>query len=634
MVCVQTPQGGIELREPGLDRIEAALDSGDTLVAHNACFDALACIASRPRLLPKFFKAYEENRVECTKVREMLIRNATGDLKRYRYNLLSCLKARKISHDFEVGDKESDVRTSYSKLDGVPVDEWPEAYRRYALADLVVEDLYIAQEGGPLADQHRQARADFVLALTSAWGMRTDPEAVRAFSRKIDAEHKEIRAFLTTVGLVRVNGKRDTKEAKAAMVELCKQRDIEPELTESGAISLNADACIAAAGSDKHLKAFLNGEPFDQMKAALPAYARYTSVGNLRARTDRLIVAGDLPIQPRFNVLVESGRTSCSTGNVKPGQRPVAFGDQTQNPHRETGVREGYRARDGYVLCSVDWSAAELHSLAQVCVYLGFDSEMASVLNKGIDPHLNFASKMKDWDYEWAKANKKSPEVKDARQAAKACNFGFPGGLGVSKFRLFAAKSYNVELTEREANELKQWWLRVYPEMPFYFGHINQLGDEPLVQIYSKRERGKTTYCSAANSYFQGLTADMAKDAGFDLAKEAYLDTASPLYGARPWNFVHDEWIYEIPSENADAGARRMVEIMEAAGAKWCPDVPVRAEPALQRSWRKGAEPVYDDSGRLICWEDRPLPEEPKANGLDPIYVAWEYGVDKERVVV
>lgn len=584
VVCVQTSPDHLELREEGLDRIEEALDAGATLVAHNAAFDVLCTSATRPRLLEKWVKAYEEDRVECTMVREQLIRIQEGKLKSSSLSLAGCLKAHNIPDPFAEGAKQSAVRTSYGQLDNIPVDRWPAEARDYALADLVVADLYHAQEAGQwtLEDQHRQARAAFALAYTSAWGMRTDPAAIRDLSDRIEDEHDEIRSRLMRAGLVRATGSKNTKAAKALMVAACQEKGVEVPKTDTGAVGLSADDCLASGDS------------------RLVAYARYGSIDKLRARVNRLTAAGDLPIQPRFNVLVETGRTSCRTGNVKPGRIPLAFGDQVQNPHREPGVRECYRARDGYLLCAVDWSSAELHSLAQVCTYMGIGSELGRVLNAGLDAHLNFACLMKGWNYGWAKESKSTPEVKEARQAAKAANFGFPGGLGAEKFRWYAAKTYGVDLTMDQAWELKEWWFQAYPEMTAYFQRVQQVHEDgKLVQFKSGRVRGGATYCATANSYFQGLTADMAKDAGFRLAKETI---TGRLKGARLWNFVHDEWILEVPEDRASEYAAVQVEVMEEAGRAWCPDVPVKVEPALMRVWSKAAEPVYDEEGRLQCW--------------------------------
>lgn len=45
---------------------------------------------------------------------------------------------------------------------------------------------------------------------------------------------------------------------------------------------------------------------------------------------------------------------------------------------------------------------------------------------------------------------------------------------------------------------------------------------------------------------------------------------------------------------------------MLKAGKMILPDMRMAAEPAMMRRWSKAAEAVYDESGTLICWEDRP----------------------------
>jgi hypothetical protein len=96
----------------------------------------------------------------------------------------------------------------------------------------------------------------------------------------------------------------------------------------------------------------------------------------------------------------------------------------------------------------------------------------------------------------------------------------------------------------------------------------------------------------------------MAKDAAFNLAAGTYIG-AGDLAGSRVVAFIHDEFLVEAPERTAHEAARAVQFVMEEAGRAWCPDVPVRAEPALMRAWSKGAEPAYDSEGRLIPWEDR-----------------------------
>lgn len=656
VVCVQSrgPDGdALELREAGLDRLERALTSDALIVGHHTAYDVACSIATRPRLLGPWFEAYEADRVTCTLVREKMIRIAEGSSDRFQaHGLVECLDRYKIPHTFEAGDKAKDGsswRTRYAALDGIPPELWPADARRYALADLDVSKVFAAQEHYPaprMVDQFRQARADLWLYLQKSHGMRTDPEAVDAFARKVEIEHEQHRATLREAGIVRSDGSKDTKIAAARMRRICAEKGLRVALTKTGRKRVDAEEITREQAAERY-----TALDADQCAAVadpiLRSYARYGSVGTLRRRAERLARAGSIPIQPYFDVLKKTGRTSSSMGDVKPGKPLLAFGDQVQNLNREPGLRECYVPRPGFVLVSVDWSAAELHSLAQVCTWLGLRSKLAEVLREGRDPHLHFACIQNSWPYAWAveaMAGKHGPaakkQVKEARQWAKPFNFGFPGGLGIEKFRIFAAKAYDIELTDAQARAGKDAWFATYPEMPDYFRHINELIESgaPLVHFMSERYRGDLRYTAAANSYFQGHTADMAKHAGWNLAREYFGIDAGPLNAARPWNFAHDEHLAEAPEPIAHECATRMQAIMEASSRVWCPDVPPPAEPAISRRWRKAAGPVWSN-GRLIPYEDRPMPDEDRekikkelASGADPVHLSWTLGYERERI--
>lgn len=716
VVCVQSRHLGtdrVELREPGLDRLETALQDPEILIfGHGVAFDVVASIATRPRLLPLWFEAYDADRVTCTYEREKLLRIAHGSLPRYKRNgLADCLARYKIPNPFRAEDKdatsESAWRTRYAELDGVPVEQWPADALRYALADLVVDDLYVAQDTAPaawLVDQFRQARAALWLRLTSCHGMRVDPRAVEVFGARVEAEHRYVRELLTLgsedaldrfiaewnaqhpdarepmtrawlrapyVGdlapegeepppaMVRSIGSKDTKAAKARMVAVSQSMGLPVPLTDTGKEKVRPTDGSAPITHEQAVAAGYVATDADSTTATgdpiLIAYSRFVSVGTLRSRVDRLRAAAatGIPIQPSYDTLKETGRTSCRAGDSKPGQELLAYGDQAQNPHRAPGLRECYTARDECVLISSDWKAAELNGLAQCCLDLGLDSNLARVINAGQDPHLWYACKMAGWTYEHGAAmlaglvgdtpaertyNKK--RAKAARQGAKACNFGFPGGLGVEKFRLYAAKTYQVFFTPEEAAQRKAIWLDAFPEMVGYFAHINDLcaRGAPLIHFMSGRYRGDVRYTSAANSYFQGRIADMAKHAGWNLARAIYL---GPLRDrARIWAFCHDEFLVECREEDAHDVAGEVVRIMEDSGRVWCPGVPVQAEPAVSRSWRKGAEPYYGPDGRLAPWEDRPVGDDTVekirkalASGDSPLYTSWVHGLTEARTL-
>lgn len=201
---------------------------------------------------------------------------------------------------------------------------------------------------------------------------------------------------------------------------------------------------------------------------------------------------------------------------------------------------------------------------------------------------------------------------------------------------------------------LRKLWLKQWPENHEYFSFINncmdfgqtitgemldrwpwlkdvyypgqQLNPGQIMQHHSGRIRGGTEYTSAANGFTQGLLGDLAKAAvrrvsrecydrtyrvpGFAHAnskKSKYAGCQSPLYGSHIIAFQHDELIPELLIDNAHDAAHRIAEIMVEEEMYYCPDMvnACKAPPALMRSWQKGAEPVYDSSGKLIPWEPK-----------------------------
>ncbi len=108
-------------------------------------------------------------------------------------------------------------------------------------------------------------------------------------------------------------------------------------------------------------------------------------------------------------------------------------------------------------------------------------------------------------------------------------------------------------------------------------------------------------FCDGANTLFQGLAADGAKNALFRVAHECYVDQGTALFGTRPVVFVHDEIIAEVPADIAHEASERLAVVMCQAMAEYVPDVPITAKPALMERWLKAAEPVYAN-GRLVPW--------------------------------
>jgi hypothetical protein len=167
---------------------------------------------------------------------------------------------------------------------------------------------------------------------------------------------------------------------------------------------------------------------------------------------------GQTSVHPEYRALVRTGRTSCSKPNMQ--QMP-----------REPWFRSLFVARPGHKLVIVDYAAIELRTLAAVCLDRYGKSVLADTIKAGRDPHAYTAAMVQGLSYEDFLARKRGDPAgfKRARQAAKAINFGVPGGLGAPKLAAYAKANYGVEMSLAEASTLRDKLVTVvYPELQTY----------------------------------------------------------------------------------------------------------------------------------------------------------------------
>jgi DNA polymerase I-like protein with 3'-5' exonuclease and polymerase domains len=397
---------------------------------------------------------------------------------------------------------------------------------------------------------------------------------VQQLEKETLAAREKILAELQAAGMVRANGSRDTKVAKARM------RDVMGEdhrKTNSGDVCLDADACEASE------------DPL------LEAYAEYSTLDKVLKNDIPALYKGTVtPIQTRYG-LADTGRTTSSGPNI-------------QNVRRLPGIRECFRPRPGYVYAQADYHAFELFALAQACkkMFSG-ESKLADALNAGMDPHTQMAADIlgKSYDETLMLVKAKNHSADMARQTGKTANFGFPGGLGAKRLVEFAKKGYGVVISETEAKMLRTQWLKTWPEMVKYFNAIEDMEyfhNYFILLPKSGRLRGHATYTAACNSLFQGLAADAAKEALFRVSKACFVDKESPLYGSILVAFVHDEIICESPLDKAPEAAEELSRLMEEGAELHMPDMKLKAEPCLMTVWSKNARTLRDENGRLMPW--------------------------------
>lgn len=583
------------------------------VAGHNIPFDFAVLIEDSPQLGSDIFHKLRIGEVWDTGVFQRLqdIETATFRPKYSLEALIGAWFKEKIE-----GKHGPDVwRLRYAELKDTPVSDWPIAASEYALNDarytlrLTLAQMASYCESVTAGEMHRQCRADFALHLTAAWGLRTNAQSVAALKTRLKAHVDAALPALKADGIIRPNGTQNMERTESLV-----------------------RAAYAALGDECTMYMTPGGKPktdkgaMEDCKHVCPTLALYHEVAEDWAELDNRIPVLEqgvtLPINCRYDVLKDTGRTSASNPPIQ------------QQPRRH-GVRECFEARTGKLFASADYNCAELVSLAQVLITAYGQSAMADAINRDLDLHILLAADLLGCTYEDAYAQRKDATVKDRRQLAKAANFGFPGGLGIKKFIKYAKDTWKVVITEAEAHHVKGLWFARFPEMRQYFADITALtadtGTFTAVQYKSGRRRAGVRFPNGCNTFFQGLTADVAKSALWEVVEECFdgvcsvcdgelwvtdsgvrrlclCNTAhtrrvrSDLTGARPVAFLHDEILLECAEATAHDAAMRLSHVMVRAARRWISDVKVKADPALTRVWMKGADATFKD-GRLVVTE-------------------------------
>lgn len=649
LVCLSYCEDGKEpvlLTDVEMSRIRETVrrwltNESITLVGHNVGFDLHVIRNTFPDLEPLIWSKLEAGQITDTLIREKLLNLSTsgkmdeimlpdGKTQMLKYNLGDLVQQRLGEDISEDKHGEESWRVNYHLLSGFREDEYPEDAARYAKNDAYYTYLLFLDQNeraktASVETEFFQTAIDFALKYLTDRGLKIDQEGVHKLLEKLQAEiAPEKLTLLVESGILRpaepprphkrnpnkmTKGKPPSINRKvllSVVEQVASENGVPLRRTDKGAISADA-------------------EMIKELAEFSPVLAQYQN----RQKIYRLI-STELPkldapeVFPEYDCLKETGRTSSYGGKLYPS---------TNIQQVDPRARHLFLPRSGCVLCSIDYDAIELVSLAQTLLDLFGHSTLAELLKQGVDPHAYLGAHLavhldptfRDLHeglppmelYKAFKALKDSDREDDRefyahwRKFAKPTGLGYPGGLGAATMVEYAKATYDVQVTIEEAEVLKELWFKTFPEMREYFRYINQIGDAndefryvtPMGMV-----RAGATYCAAANGIgLQSRTAEGAKMAVFEVVRASYDWTKkSILYGQGwPLAFIHDEIILEIKedrlmSDVADEAARIWRESMQ----RIMPDIPVRAEPALMRRWNKKAETVRDASGRLQVWEE------------------------------
>lgn len=477
-----------------------------------------------------------------------------------------------------------------------------------------------------LHDLSRQAYTAWALHLGAAWGFHVDQTMVDVLEAKIQTKLQDESAPFIAAGIIRDDG----TENQAVLKQLVAKAYGAVGMCKTCLNAMNDRGKLMPPGKVPSPKTGnpINCEACDGTALELTASVPRSPAGGVKKDRDTLQESADdllttygeqegkkilstyVPLMRKGRACLECGDTGAGKYPHKPwcqsqgahGYRPIplilrpntlvetgrcSYEDGVHGLPRKGGVRECFRARPGTLLSSTDYQAGELVTLAEICFQLLGQSRLGDALNSGLDAHLALAGTMLGVSWEQIQAMFKSSDkaekalAKDNRQAAKAANFGFPGGMAELTFvlrkrsdpdlftpcangpdmdkgirgykgmrpcilmggfdRCGIVKTTNYNETPcppvcveclKNAKTLRGFWFDQWPEMnrkTGYFAKVNQLLERPtasgsseIVHLFSNRVRGGVGFCDGANGLFQGLLSDAAKNAFCAIQRECW----------------------------------------------------------------------------------------------------------------
>ncbi|MFK7730735.1 MAG: DNA polymerase I [Pseudomonadales bacterium] len=236
-------------------------------------------------------------------------------------------------------------------------------------------------------------------------------------------------------------------------------------------------------------------------------------------------------------------------------------------------IRQAFIAPAGMSIVAADYSQIELRIMA----HLSQDPGLLEAFGGGLDVHRATAAEVFGVELE---------EVSDdQRRSAKAINFGLI--YGMSAFGL--GKQLNVG--RREAQEYIDQYFARYPGVATYMDNIRSSAKEQgfVETCFGRRlylpeinaangMRRQAAERTAINAPMQGSAADIIKRAMIEVDSMLTTENSS----ARMIMQVHDELVFEVPTNEVAEFSERIVNIMQNSAEL---SVPLLVEAGSGKNW-------------------------------------------------
>lgn len=240
-----------------------------------------------------------------------------------------------------------------------------------------------------------------------------------------------------------------------------------------------------------------------------------------------------------------TGRLSCQNPNL-------------QQVPRDPFMRPCFGAPEGWLFVQADYSQVEL----RIAAMIANEKRMLRMFASGEDIHMNTAC---------ATTGKMPDEItKEERKKAKGVNFGFLYGMGAHKFVDYARDSYDVIVSEDEAERVRERFFEAYPALrPWHerqrriarrhqrvtspLGRTRHLPDiiseDKMVRADAERQ--------AINSPVQGTASDIMLTSLIELHR-AFNPKRARIVGT-----VHDSILFEVREEHLQETCHLIKNTME-----------------------------------------------------------------------
>lgn len=238
-----------------------------------------------------------------------------------------------------------------------------------------------------------------------------------------------------------------------------------------------------------------------------------------------------------------TGRVSCAEPNL-------------QQVPRAPEYRACFRVPEGRAMVKADYSQIEL----RVAALLAGEDKMLAAFESGADLHQITAD-----------------AVGVSRQIAKSLNFGLLYGMGVARLQSYILATTGTHLTEDEAAAIRGRFFRAFPKLRRWH-QVAGNGPSDVRSLTGRLRRGVERFTDKLNTPVQASAADGLKVALATLYEAGY--------GPQMILTVHDEIVFEVPTEESETVTKQATRLMvESMATVLGGGVKVEVEAKAGESW-------------------------------------------------